>query len=46
MMRRVTPPYITLSVPDHKELAAGTLRGILRDVNISVEELEQLIKEK
>ncbi len=46
MMRRVTPPYITVSVPDHKELAPGTLRGILRDVNISVEELEALIKEK
>jgi predicted RNA binding protein YcfA (HicA-like mRNA interferase family) len=46
MMRRVTPPDITISVPDHKELAPGTLRGILRDVNISVEELEALIREK
>ena len=28
----------TLSVPDHKELARGTLRKLLRMANVSVEE--------
>ena len=31
----------TLSVPDHKELARGTLRTLLRAANISADEFEQ-----
>ena len=45
MMRRMKPPHITVPVPDHKELAPGTLRGILRDVGMTIEELQELVKE-
>ena len=31
----------SLSVPDHKEIAKGTLRKILRMANLSVEEFTQ-----
>jgi predicted RNA binding protein YcfA (HicA-like mRNA interferase family) len=33
-----------LTIPDHKEIAKGTLRAILRQAGISVEELLQLLK--
>jgi predicted RNA binding protein YcfA (HicA-like mRNA interferase family) len=33
----------TLSVPNHKELAKGTLRKILRIANLSVEEFTQAL---
>lgn len=33
-----------LTVPRHRELDRGTLRGILRDADISVEELLELLK--
>lgn len=29
---------ITLSVPDHKELSIGTLRSVLRNAEISIDE--------
>ena len=29
---------ITLSVPDHKEVARGTLRSLIRSANITVDE--------
>ena len=44
MMRRVEPPHITISIPDHRELAPGTLRGILRDAGLSVDEFKKLVK--
>ena len=31
-------PFAQVVVPDHQELAKGTLRAILRDVDLSVEE--------
>ncbi|MBS3984294.1 MAG: type II toxin-antitoxin system HicA family toxin [Selenomonadales bacterium] len=33
----------TLSVPDHKELAKGTLRKLLRDANLTVDEFVDAI---
>lgn len=30
--------FVTLSVPDHKEVARGTLRSLIRDANLSVQE--------
>jgi predicted RNA binding protein YcfA (HicA-like mRNA interferase family) len=33
----------SLSVPDHKELARGTLRKILRLANVSVDEFSRLL---
>jgi predicted RNA binding protein YcfA (HicA-like mRNA interferase family) len=45
MVRRTIPPHITMPIPDHKEIRAGTLRGILRDLEMSVEELNALLDE-
>lgn len=42
ILRRETPPKMTVSVPDHKELKRRTLKSILRQVNLSVEEFERL----
>ena len=43
MLRRTKPPHITVSVPDHKELALGTLRSILRDVDMTPDELNEIL---
>jgi predicted RNA binding protein YcfA (HicA-like mRNA interferase family) len=43
IMRNATPPYRRLTVPNHKELAKGTLRAIIHQAGITVEELLQLI---
>ncbi|MBC7080591.1 MAG: type II toxin-antitoxin system HicA family toxin [Methanothrix sp.] len=42
ILRREVPPKMTLSVPDHKELKRRTLKSILRQVNLPVEEFERL----
>jgi predicted RNA binding protein YcfA (HicA-like mRNA interferase family) len=36
-------PFGQLVVPDHKELDRGTLRAIIRQVGISVDELVKLL---
>ena len=33
----------TLSVPDHREVAKGTLRSLIRDAGLSVEEFVALL---
>jgi predicted RNA binding protein YcfA (HicA-like mRNA interferase family) len=34
----------TLSVPDHKEVARGTLRSLIRAANITVQEFVKVVK--
>jgi len=36
-------PFTQVVVPDHQELAKGTLRAIIRDVDLSVEEFVALL---
>lgn len=36
-------PFSQIVVPDHKELALGTLRRILRDAGLTVEEFVALL---
>jgi predicted RNA binding protein YcfA (HicA-like mRNA interferase family) len=36
-------PRTTISVPDHKELDRGTLRSIIRQVGLSVDEFVNLL---
>lgn len=36
-------PFSQIVVPDHQELATGTLRVIIRDANLSVEEFLALL---
>jgi predicted RNA binding protein YcfA (HicA-like mRNA interferase family) len=43
ILRRATPPYRRLTIPDHKELAKGTLRAIIREAGLTVEELAALL---
>ena len=34
----------TLSVPDHKEVAKGTLRSLIRSAGITVSEFQEVLK--
>lgn len=43
IMRNVNPPYRRVSVPDHKTVAKGTLRAIIRQAGLTVEEFTQLL---
>jgi predicted RNA binding protein YcfA (HicA-like mRNA interferase family) len=36
-------PFAQVVVPDHQELAKGTLRSIIRDADLSVEEFIELL---
>lgn len=42
IMRR-DEPFAQVVVPDHQELATGTLRAIIRDSGLSVEEFVSLL---
>jgi predicted RNA binding protein YcfA (HicA-like mRNA interferase family) len=41
-LRNAVPPHRRLTVPDHKEIAKGTLRKIIREAGLSVEEFNAL----
>ena len=43
ILRRSEPPYRRLSVPDHNELAKGTLRALLREAGLTVEEFVEFL---
>ena len=43
ILRRSTPPYRRLTIPDHKELAKGTLRAVIREAGLTVEEFAALL---
>ena len=43
VLRQVHPPHRRVTVPDHKEIAKGTLRAILRQTGLTVEELVDLL---
>lgn len=42
IMRR-DDPFAQVVVPDHPEIAKGTLRAIIRDVELSIEEFVALL---
>jgi predicted RNA binding protein YcfA (HicA-like mRNA interferase family) len=37
ILRQDQPPHRRLTVPDHRELAKGTLRGLIRQAGLTVE---------
>ena len=37
ILRHEAPPHRHLSIPNHRELAKGTLRGLIRDAGLTVE---------
>lgn len=43
ILRRTGPPHRRLSVPNHKELAKGTLRALIREAGLTVEEFAKLL---
>lgn len=43
ILRHSNPPHRRLSVPNHKELAKGTLRALIREAGLTVEEFAGLL---
>jgi predicted RNA binding protein YcfA (HicA-like mRNA interferase family) len=43
ILRQVAAPHRRLIVPDHKEVAKGTLRAIIRQVGLTVDEFRALL---
>lgn len=44
ILRTASPPYRRLTVPNHKEIAKGTLRVIIRQAGLTIDELIALLK--
>ena len=43
VLRQTDTPFRRVTVPDHKEIAKGTLRSILRHVGLTIDELVRLL---
>ena len=43
ILRHAYSPHRRLSIPNHKELAKGTLRALIREAGIAVEEFVRLL---
>jgi predicted RNA binding protein YcfA (HicA-like mRNA interferase family) len=43
ILRHARPPHRRLSIPNHRELAKGTLRALVREAGLSVQELVDLL---
>ncbi len=43
ILRSTTPPHRHLSIPNHRELSKGLLRGLIRDAGLTVEEFTRLL---
>jgi len=43
ILRQQDPPHRRLTVPDHKEVAKGTLRTIIRQTGLAAEEFRELL---
>ena len=43
ILRNNTPPHRRLTVPDHKEIAKGTLRAIIRQAGLTLKEFNELM---
>ena len=44
ILRHQSPPHRRLTIPDHKEIAKGTLKNILRESGLTLEEILQLLQ--
>ena len=44
ILRQSKPPNRRLTIPDHKDIAKGTLRSIMREAGLTVEELLKLLR--
>jgi len=43
VLRRTAPPHRRTTVPDHREVAKGTLRAIIRQAGLIVDEFKALL---
>jgi predicted RNA binding protein YcfA (HicA-like mRNA interferase family) len=43
ILRQTSSPFRRLTVPDHKEIAKGTLRAIIRESGLTVDGFKQLL---
>lgn len=43
ILRHEAPPHRRLTVPNHKEIAKGTLRAVLRQAGLTVGEFKDLL---
>ncbi len=43
ILRNQVPPFRRLTVPDHKTLAKGTLRSLIRQAGLTVDEFIALL---
>ena len=43
ILRHAARPHRRLSVPNHRELAKGTLRALIREAGLTVDEFARLI---
>ena len=43
ILRQSAPPHRRLTVPNHRELAKGTLRSLIREAGLTVEEFCALL---
>ena len=43
ILRQLTYPHRRIVVPDHKEVAKGTLRSIIRETGLTVDEFKKLL---
>ena len=43
ILRNEVPPYRRLTVPNHREIAKGTIRSIIRQAGLTVDEFQELL---
>jgi len=43
ILRSKEPPHRHLTIPDHKELGRGLLRGLIRDAGLTLEQFIELL---
>jgi predicted RNA binding protein YcfA (HicA-like mRNA interferase family) len=43
ILRQKDAPHRRLTVPEHKELARGTLRSLIRQTGLTLDEFKQLV---
>ena len=43
ILRHGAPPYRRLTIPNHKEIARGTLRAIIREAGLTIEQFIELL---
>ncbi len=43
VMRQIAVPHRRITVPDHNPIAKGTIRAIIRQVGLTVEEFVELL---